>query len=125
MSLMTDARAWLEMLPGVITYAPRWSYGPWTEQPNNTGRIIALYQDGGRRVDQEDYPIIRVVLVGARDNRSDSIVALDLAEEIRATAAADTCVGDAVRVTPIGGIVGPGFTAEGRAWVELNLEFLI
>ena len=125
MSLMTDARAWLETLSGVTAYNARWSYGPWTEQPNNTGRIIALYQDGGRRVDQEDYPVIRVVLVGARDNRPDSVVALELAEQIRDAAAAETCIGDAVRVTPIGGIVGPGFTAEGRAWVELNLEFLI
>lgn len=122
MSLMTDARAWLETLTGVTAYNARWSYGPWTEQP---GRIIALYQDGGRRVDQEDYPIIRVVLVGARDSRPDSVVALELAEHIRDAAAAETCIGDAVRVTPIGGIVGPGFTAEGRAWVELNLEFLV
>lgn len=125
MSLMTDARAWLETLSGVTAYGARWSYGPWTEQGGNTGRIITLYQDGGRRVDQEDYPIIRVVLVGARDSRPDSVVALELAEHIRDAAAAETCIGDAVRVTPIGGIVGPGFTAEGRAWVELNLEFLI
>lgn len=125
MSLMVDARNWLEALPGVIAYAPRWSYGPWTEQADNTGRIIALYQDGGRRDSAEDYPVIRVVLVGARDNRPDSLAALGLAEEIRAAAADETCVGDSVRVTPIGGIVGPGFTAEGRAWVELNLEFLI
>lgn len=125
MSLITDARAWLETLAGVTAYNARWSYGPWTEQSGNTGRIIALYQDGGRRVDQEDYPIIRVVLVGARDSRPDSLVALELAEHIKDAAAAETCVGDAVRVTPIGGIVGPGFTAEGRAWVELNLEFLV
>lgn len=125
MSLMTDARTWLQTLSGVTAYNARWSYGPWTEQAGNTGRIIALYQDGGRRVDQEDYPIIRVVLVGARDSRPDSVVALELAEQIRDAATAETCVGDAVRVTPIGGIVGPGFTAEGRAWVELNLEFLI
>lgn len=120
MTLIEQAREWLETLPGVDGF--RWSYGEWTEQP---GRIIALWQDGGRRVAQEDYPIIRVVIVGERDTRSDSLVVLPLAEEIRAAAADTTCVGESVRVTPIGGIVGPGYTAEGRAWVELNLEFLI
>lgn len=120
MTLIEQARAWLETLPGVTGY--RWSYGPWTEQP---GRVIALWQDGGRRDGAEDYPVIRAVLVGERDTRADSLVVLALAEEIRAAAAAGTCTGDAARVTPIGGIVGPGYTAEGRAWVELNLEFLI
>lgn len=125
MTLIEQARTWLETLSGVTAFGARWSYGAWTEQAGNLGRIIALYQDGGRRVDQEDYPVIRVVLVGTRDKRADSMDALRLAEEIRDAAAAETCVGPSVRVTPIGGIVGPGYTAEGRAWVELNLEFLI
>mgnify|MGYP001221498143 CR=1 FL=1 len=120
MTLVQQARQWLETLPGVSGF--RWSYGPWTEQP---GRIIALWQDGGRQVAAEDYPVVRVVLVGYRDTRADAVVMLELAAEIRNAANAATCIGDSVRVTPIGGIVGPGFTAEGRAWVEINLEFLI
>lgn len=120
MTLIQQVRQWLETLPGTAGF--RWSYGPWTEQP---GRVIALWQDGGRQVAAEDYPIVRVVLVGERDTRSDAVPLLELAAAIRDATVEPTCVGPSIRVTPVGGIVGPGFTAEGRAWVEINLEFLI
>lgn len=120
MSLIQVAKDWIEALPGAAGY--RFSLGEWTEQP---GRVIALWNDGGRRVDAEAYPIVRVVIGGERDTRSDAPIVVALAEEIVEAAAAETCVGPAVRVTPISGIVGPGYTTEGRAWVELSLEFLI
>ncbi|MNW04800.1 hypothetical protein D3C71_2009440 [compost metagenome] len=41
------------------------------------------------------------------------------------SASLSACIGDAVRVLPRGGIVGPGYTTEGRAWAELTLELLI
>lgn len=120
MSLIEVAKDWIAALPGAAGY--RFSLGEWTEQQ---GRVIALWNDAGRRVDAEDYPVIRVVIGGNRDTRSDALIVIALAEEIRTAAAAETCVGPAVRVTPISGIVGPGYTTENRAWVELSLEFLI
>lgn len=120
MTRIEKARQWIT--EAVDTAGYRWSYGAWTEQP---GRIIALYGEGGRRVADESYPVVRVVVVGDRDKREDTLPVLRLAEALQAKTFEDTCAGDAVRVTAIGGIVGPGYTAEGRAWVELNLEFLI
>lgn len=119
MSLLTEVRTWLQSLPATNGY--RYSMGAWTEQP---GRIIALWQDGGRSFIDEDYPLVRVLLVGGRDSPQDAESLLQLAETIREAARARDCAGDYVRVTPTGGIVGPGRTTEDRAWVEFTLEFL-
>ena len=115
-------RAWLAALPGADGYA--YSLGAWSEDAS-TGKVIALWNDGGRDVVEEEYPMFRIVLVGRRDTRADALELVTLADYIRTAAKAAGCMGDTVRVKPIGGIVGPGYTAEGRAWVELNLEFLI
>lgn len=122
MTLIEQLRAWLTALPGAYGYA--YSMGAWTES-EQTGKVIALWNDGGREVVEEDYPVFRIVLVGRRDTRADAVGLIRLAAEIREAAKAAGCMGDAVRVKPIGGIVGPGYTAEGRAWVELSLEFLV
>lgn len=119
MSLLVELRDWLVTLPGTAGF--RYSMGAWTEQP---GRVIALWQDGGRSFIDEDYPLVRVLLVGERDSPQDAAQLLALAESIRAAARARDCAGDYVRATPVGGIVGPGKTTEDRAWVEFTLEYL-
>lgn len=120
MTLLEQTRDWLQGLAATAGFA--YSLGAWTEQP---GRRICLWQDGGNRVAEEDYPVVRLLLVGERKTESDGWDLLKAAEAIRAAAADTTCVGSAARVTPIGGIVGPGYTTEGRAQVEINLQFLI
>lgn len=122
MTLIEQLRDWLQAMPATTGYA--YSLGAWTEDPS-TGKVIALWNDGGRDVVEEEYPTFRIVLVGRRDTRADALELVTLASVIRTAAKATGCMGDVVRVRPIGGIVGPGYTAEGRPWVELNLEFLI
>lgn len=120
MTLLEQTRDWLQSLAATAGFA--YSLGAWTEQP---GRRICLWQDGGSRMAEEDYPVVRLLLVGERKTESDALPLLQVAEAIRTAAANTTCVGSAARVTPIGGIVGPGYTTEGRAQVEINLQFLI
>lgn len=120
MTLIEQTRKWLQSLAATAGFA--YSLGAWTEQP---GRRICLWQDGGNRVAEEDYPVVRLLLVGERKQEADALLLLQTAEAIRTAAADTTCVGTAARVTPIGGIVGPGYTTEGRAQVEINLQFLI
>ena len=122
MTLIEMLRAWLQAMPVTAGYG--YSLGAWSEDAG-TGKVIALWNDGGREVVEEDYPVFRIVLVGRRDTRVDAVGLIRLAGEIREAAKAAGCMGDTVRVKPIGGIVGPGYTAEGRAWVELSLEFLV
>ena len=122
MTLIEQLRAWLQGMAATEGYA--YSMGAWTES-EQTGKLIALWNDGGRDVVEEEYPMFRIVLVGRRDTRADALELVTLADYIRTAAKAAGCMGDTVRVKPIGGIVGPGYTAEGRAWVELNLEFLV
>lgn len=119
MTLVEQVKAWLQTFPELAGF--RFSLGEWTEQP---GRVCAIWQDGGRVLAAERYPVIRIVLGGERETRTDALPLMDAAEAITA-AAPDACIGEAARVTPISGIVGPGYTAEGRAWVEFNLELLI
>lgn len=120
MTLIEETREWLQSLAATAGFA--YSLGAWTEQP---GRRICLWQDGGNRVAEERYPVVRLLLVGERKTESDAMMLLQTAEAIEEAAANTTCVGSAARVTPIGGIVGPGYTTEGRAQVEINLQFLI
>ena len=120
MTLIEQTANWLKTLPFMVGF--RYSAGAWTEQP---GRVAAIWNDGGRNIPSDaDFPVLRIVLGSDRDGRDDALPLLDIAQQIR-DAAPDACIGPSVRVTPIGGIVGPGYTTEGRAWVEFNLEFLI
>lgn len=123
MNVLQIAYDWLRSLPETADY--KFSQGAWNEEP---GRKIALWAQRGRFIDDDDggigYPDVRVVIVGNRDARSDASVVADLADVINKAARNAGCVGNVVRIRPMAGMIGPGYTAEGRAWVEISLEFL-
>lgn len=124
MSIITTAYEWLKSLPETADY--KFSMGAWNEEP---GRKIALWAQRGRFIDDDDggtgYPEIRVVLVGERDKRSDAAILIELAEAINRAARAAGCIDNVVRIRPMAGMIGPGYTTENRAWVEISLELMV
>lgn len=124
MNVLRIAYDWLRTLPETAGY--KISQGAWTEEP---GRKIALWAQGGRFVGDSagglGYPEVRVVIVGERQTRSDAEVVGNLADVINRAARDAGCVGNVVRIRPMAGMIGPGYTTENRAWVEISLEFLI
>lgn len=119
MSILEQVKDWATTLPELSGW--RFSQGAWTDQP---GRVVALWRDGGRRDVDERICNVRMTLTGEKNTRADASAVVAAAEAIYA-ACQTACIGDAVRVLPVGDIVGPGYTTEGRAWAEVNLELLI
>lgn len=121
MTQIEQMKNWLATLPELAGYT--FSLGAWPEQEPSE-RFVAIWSDDGRRDVDEEFAYYRVTVTGRRATRADGLLVLGAARAIY-DASLVACVGDAVRILPRGGIVGPGYTAEGRAWAELTLELLI
>ncbi|MNE80609.1 hypothetical protein D3C80_1771960 [compost metagenome] len=121
MTRVEQVKNWLEGLPQLAGYT--FSRGAWPEQEPGE-QFVAIWSDDGRRDVDEELAYYRVTITGQRGKRADGLIVLGAAEAIY-SASLSACIGDAVRVLPRGGIVGPGYTTEGRAWAELTLELLI
>lgn len=125
--MLSELEAWLNaIIPA--SYGFTFVVGEWVEPTNGDDiRYCAITQEGGRDVDVDDRrPNYRVVLIGRRNQRGDARE-LAAAAEILMKATIDPALlpCGAANIRAMGEPVGPGVTAEQRAWFSLNLQLLL
>lgn len=125
--MLNEMEAWISSIIapfGAFTMA----VGEWVEP---TGAAEAMYcaltQEGGRAVDVEDRrPHYRVVILGRRNKRGDSKTLAAAAEALVAASIDGSFIPcGAASIRAMGEPVGPGFTAEQRAWFSIDFQITL
>lgn len=123
---MIDAfEQWLIDLPKSQTY--QLFVGEWVESNQDADKFYLMYrQDGGPAPGPDiRWSNVGVILVGRRNKRSDAeFLKLDANAIIEAAIAHEVIPKCSVIVNALGEPVGPGFTTEGRAFYQLNLQVI-
>lgn len=122
--MLSDLKEWVAAVIGSAAYT--YSYGMWVETAATHGNLYCVIQaTGGAAPDVEDRrPRYRVILLGRRNERSDGARVLADAEALMQASMGDTAPCGAANIRAIGEPVGPGFTAENRAWTQIDFEVL-
>lgn len=115
---------WLEADPNWSAYAFDLSRGIWRDSTTNrTHRIAQLMQNGGRSsIADVSYNVVSLILLGPQAGMTDAPQLEIIAEGFRQRLFSDFKVCEVAQIRLLGGIVGPGYTAENRPWYELQLE---
>lgn len=120
---MIDAfEQWLIDLPKSQTY--QLFVGEWVESNQDANKFYLMYrQDGGSSpfIDVRK-PNLGIILVGRRNKRSDAEFLKTDANAIIEAVIDGIAPCGAANITALGEPVGPGFTTEGRAFYQLNLQ---
>lgn len=116
---------WLQEVPELA--AMKQFRGAWRDQPDNAGqRLVSMVLSGGPQGTVETlYPRIRVLLMGPQGQRADAKALGDIAWDLALRMQDDYQACGVAQIRLIGGIIGPGYTTEDRAWYELNLELTV
>lgn len=89
-------------------------------------KFVILQSSGGSQNSGVRRSLYRIVLMGRRDKREDSVLIMKQASDlINQTIDEHRPPCGAANIESISEVVGPGFTAENRAWCELHFEVLI
>ena len=121
--MITHFKDWAASVIGSsFTYA----YGMWLEtQSTVNSRLCVIQATGGPAPDVDDRrPRYRVVVLGRRDKREDAQQLIEVAEALMQATQDESAPCGAASVRAIREPVGPAFTAENRAWVQVDFEVL-
>lgn len=101
--------------------------GEWVEARQDENKFYLMIRNDGGPAPGPDirWQTFGVVLVGRRNKRSDAeFLKLDANAIIEAAIAHEVIPKCSVIVNALGEPVGPGFTTEGRAFYQLNLQVI-
>lgn len=125
---LSDLLAWIQAVPELSSYVP--SRGAWVESDSLADRrVLALIQEGGPKPDVSSRTLrVRVLLLGKRMERNTAGAVVEIenhAHALMARTFAEFKSGCLTQISAISDIVGPGYTAEGRPWYELNFSLIL
>lgn len=116
---------WLKADPNWATYGLTIARGMWRDSPTNASKRIAqVMLDGGRPPVVASYNLVKLTLLGPQKGTAVAGELEQIAVNLRERLYTDYKACDVAQIRLVGGILGPGYTAEDRPWVELNLEIL-
>lgn len=121
--MLTEFKNWAAASLGpTFTYA----LGMWVETSATANTSYCVIQGtGGPAPDVEDRrPRFRVVLLGRRGTPGDSQTVYAAAQALVEAALGESAPCGAASVRAITEPVGPAFTTENRAWVQVDFEVL-
>lgn len=119
-------REWLEADPNWAGYQFSLARGIWRDTAANAAkRIAALSMNGGRApIAEVSYNLVSLILLGPQKGQADAPAIEAIAIGIRDRLFNDYKACGVAQIRLVGGIIGPGFTAEDRPWIELSLEII-
>ncbi|MNJ16345.1 hypothetical protein D3C77_106060 [compost metagenome] len=119
-------KAWLEADPLWASYQFSLARGFWRDSPTNaTKRIAQIAMTGGAApIADVSRNTASLILLGPQKGTADAPAIEEIAEKIRQRLFTDYKACGVAQIRLVGGIIGPGYTAEDRPWYELNLEIL-
>lgn len=116
---------WLKADPNWGSYDLNVARGMWRDSPTNANKRIAqVMLDGGRPPVVASYNLVKLTLLGPQKGTAVAGELEQIAVNLRERLYTDYKACDVAQIRLVGGIIGPGYTAEDRPWVELNLEIL-
>lgn len=116
---------WLKADPNWATYNLNIARGMWRDSPTNANKRIAqVMLNGGRAPVVASYNLASLILLGPQKGMAQAGELEQIAVNLRERLYTDYKACDVAQIRLVGGIIGPGYTAEDRPWVELNLEIL-
>lgn len=105
------------------------SRGMWDESAGDGKRYVCLWIQSGRAamVGEVTYPHIRIIVAGERNGRStgDTPAVEAFAQQILEQALLNSETSCIAHLMPLGNLMGPSFSDQGRPYYELNFELTI
>lgn len=119
-------KQWLEADPLWSSYQFSMARGFWRDSTANaTKRIAQIAMTGGAApIADVSRNTASLILLGPQKGAADAPAIEEIAEKIRQRLFTDYKTCGVAQIRLVGGIIGPGYTAEDRPWYELNLEVL-
>lgn len=116
---------WLKADPNWASYDLNVARGMWRDSvASPTKRYAQVMLDGGRPPVVASYNLVKLTLLGPQKGTAVAGELEQIAVNLRERLYTDYKACDVAQIRLVGGIIGPGYTAEDRPWVELNLEIL-
>lgn len=116
---------WLKADPNWDAYDLNIARGMWRDSvASPTKRYAQVMLDGGRAPVIASYNLVKLTLLGPQKGTAVAGELEQIAVNLRERLYEDYKACDVAQIRLVGGIIGPGYTAEDRPWVELNLEIL-
>jgi hypothetical protein len=117
-----DLVAWFNATPGADAYTR--ARGTWVDSPANDAKRFAVFQfQGGPKPDVDRYTAtVDVLLLGKKGERNVAGALPDIenfAYSLLERSIQLNCSGRITQIRCIGGVTGPGYTAEDRPWYRL------
>lgn len=124
MSTLTTLLAYFKKEPA-LALAEEWT-GMWTDTAaNKTKYIIAIKRDGGNgNTVTRNIGRVSVIFLGPQGDKAAKVPLEQAVENIVARVRTEYKACGIAQIKLLGGIIGPGYTAETRAWFELNFEII-
>ena len=120
--MLVDFRNWV----GTVITGYAFAYGQWVEASAVDSNWYCVVQAAGGPAPVVDtrYPRFRVILLGRRNERDDAPQLFEAANALIEAGRGDSLPCGAANVRAMGETVGPGYTTENRAWVQVDFEVI-
>jgi len=124
---ITGLIAWLKTNPGLTAVDALYFRGQYSDTAaNTTRRLVSVQGVGGDTGVLLDMQEVRVLVLGPQGNPAGEMAAIETAlQTMQQRLKTDYTACDIAQIKVIGGIIGPGRTAEDRPWYEINLQLTI
>lgn len=120
--MLNEFKAWVESALGP---AYLYSMGQWVETTATaTARYAVIQAAGGLIQVDTRYPRFRLILLGRRNERGDAPGLMAAAESLIVAGMGDSVPCGAASVRAVGEPVGPAYTTENRAWIQVDFEVI-
>lgn len=109
----------------ILANADGW-IGQWADNNANAAKyIVAVRHDGGSgNTVTRNIGRVSAIFLGPVDNKAAKVPLEQAVENIVARVRTEYKACGIAQIKLLGGIIGPGYTAEKRAWFELNFEII-
>ena len=119
--MLAEFKDWVESM-----LADRYSYtlGQWVESAQDK-RYCVIQPAGGMAPNVEDRrPRFRVLLIGGRNKRQDAMSLIADASILIDETLNNSAPCRVAGIKALGEVIGPGYTSENRAWVQVDFELV-